>query len=153
MTGPVFVDTNVCVYRHDASEPTKQARAQQWIALLAGRHAGRLSFQILQELYATLTRARRLSFDPRDAQNIVEALATWQPIPIDLRILRRAWAIEQRFRIAWWDALVVSAAQASGCPVLLTEDLQNGQLFDDLRVVNPFAAPDRSPQQVLESLG
>ena len=153
MTGPVFVDTNVFVYRHDASEPAKQARAQQWIALLASRHAGRLSFQILQELYATLTRARRLSFDPGDAQHIVEALAAWQPIPIDLRILRRAWAIEQRFRIAWWDALVVAAAQAGGCPVLLTEDLQNGQAFDDLRVVDPFAAPGTSPQQVLESLG
>ena len=46
MTGPVFVDTNVFVYRHDASEPAKQARAPQWIALLAVRRAGRLSFQI-----------------------------------------------------------------------------------------------------------
>ena len=153
MTGPVFVDTNVFVYRHDASESAKQPRALQWIALLAGRRAGRLSFQILQELYATLTRARRLSFDPRDAQQIVEALTAWQPIPIDLRILRRAWAIEQRFRLAWWDALVVAAAQAAGCPVLLTEDLQDGQVFDDLRVVDPFAAPDRSPEEVLESLG
>ena len=153
MTGPIFVDTNVFVYRHDASDPAKQARAQQWIALLARRRAGRLSFQILQELYATLTRARRLSFDPGDAQQIVEALSSWQPIPIDLGILRRAWLIEQRFRIAWWDALVVAAAQAGGCPVLLTEDLQNGQAFDDLRVVDPFAAPDSSPQQVLETLG
>ena len=41
MTGPVFVDTNVFVYRHDASEPAKQPRALQWIALLAGRRAGR----------------------------------------------------------------------------------------------------------------
>lgn len=153
MTGPVFVDTNVFVYRHDASEPAKQPRALPWIALLASRRTGRLSFQILQELYSTLTRARRLSFEPRDAQQIVEALTAWQPIPIDLHILRRGWAIEQRFRLAWWDALVVAAAQAAGCPVLLTEDLQNGQVFDDLRVVDPFAAPDRAPKKIVESLG
>jgi predicted nucleic acid-binding protein len=153
MTGPVFVDTNVFVYRHDASEPAKQPRALQWIALLANRRTGRLSFQILQELYSTLTRARGLSFDPQDAQQIVEALTAWHSIPIDLHILRRGWTIEQRFRLAGRDALVVAAAQAAGCPVLLTEDLQNGQVFDDLRVVDPFAAPDRSPEEVLESLG
>ncbi len=70
MTGPVFVDTNVFVYRHDASDPAKQARAQRWIALRARLRAGRLSFQILQELYATLTRVGRPSFDPADARQI-----------------------------------------------------------------------------------
>ncbi|MCY4074951.1 MAG: PIN domain-containing protein [Acidobacteria bacterium] len=153
MTGPVFVDTNVFVYRHDASDAAKQARAQQWIALLARSRTGRLSFQVLQELYATLTRVGRLNFDPADARQIVDALATWQPIPIELGILRRAWLVEERFRLAWWDALIVATAQAAECPVLLTEDLQNGQVFDGLRVVDPFAAADSSPQQVLEVLG
>ncbi len=153
MTGPVFVDTNVFVYRHDASDRAKQARAHEWIALLARERAGRLSHQILQELYATLTGAKRGRFDPADARGIVEALATWGPIAIDSRILRRAWLIEDRYRLAWWDALVVAAAQASECRVLLTEDLQAGQVFDGLRVVSPFGAPDATPRQVLESLG
>ena len=153
MTGPVFVDTNVFVYRHDASDPVKQARAQQWIALLARRRAGRLSVQILQELYATLTRVGRPSFDTADARQIVEALAAWEPIPISLDIVRRAWLVEERFRLAWWDALVVAAAQSGECPILLTEDLQHGQVLDGLRVVDPFAAADSSPQQVLERLG
>ena len=153
MTGPVFVDTNVFVYRHDASDPAKQARAEQWIAFLARCRTGRLSFRILQELYATLTRVGRPHFDPADARRIVEALAVWQPIPISLDVLRRAWLVEERFRLAWWDALVVAAAQSGECPVLLTEDLQHGQVFDVLRVVNPFAAADSNPQQILDALG
>ena len=149
MTGPVFVDTNVFVYRHDRSDPAKQQRAEQWIRLLARRREGRLSFQVLQELYATLTRDR-LGFDLAEARQIVETLAAWQPIQIDLGILQRAWLAQGRFRLSWWDALIVAAAQASESPVLLTEDLQDGQVFDGLRVVDPFASPERSPREVLE---
>ena len=89
---------------------------------------------------------------PAEARQIVETLAVWQPIPIDLAILQRAWSVQERFRLSWWDALIVAAAEASGSPVLLTEDLQDGQLFDGLRVVNPFASPKRSPREVLEKV-
>ncbi len=152
MTGPVFVDTNVFVYRHDSSDPAKQERAESWIGLLAQGRAGRLSFQVLQELYATLTRERSLGLDPAEARQIVEALAVWQPIQPDLAVLRRAWAIEERFRLSWWDALIVAAAEASESPVLLTEDLQDGQRFDGVRVVDPFVSPEQSPREVLESM-
>ncbi|MYG35849.1 MAG: PIN domain-containing protein, partial [Gemmatimonadetes bacterium] len=55
MSELVFVDTNVFVYRHDRGDPAKQARADEWIAHLARSRTGRLSFQVLQELYVTLT--------------------------------------------------------------------------------------------------
>ena len=149
MTGPVFVDTNVFVYRHDNSEPSKQSRAEQWIGLLARRRMGRLSYQVLQELYATLTRHGRATFDPLTAREIVGALSTWQPVGVDLATLERAWRLEDRYSVSWWDALIVAAAQMSECRVLLTEDLQNGQQFDAVQVVNPFASPDRTPEEIL----
>ena len=144
MTGPVFVDTNIFVYRHDGSDPSKQACAEQWIRLLVRSRSGRLSFQVLQELYATLTHERRLNFDPSEAREIVEVLAAWQPVAIDLATLKQAWLLQDRFSVSWWDALIVAAAQACECRVLLTEDLQHGQQFGAVRVVNPFASPDRT---------
>ena len=152
MIGPVFVDTNVFVYRHDLSDPVKQRLAQRWIELLAHARTGRLSYQVLQELFATLTRTRGPSFRPAEAREIVEALATWQPIQIDLFILQRAWAVQERYRISWWDSLIVAAAQASACRVLLTEDLQDAQNFDGVRIVNPFASPERGPLEILEAV-
>ena len=152
MTGPVFVDTNVFVYRHDLSDPSKQALAQQWIDLLVHTRTGRLSYQVLQELFATLTRTRGPGLQPSEAREIVEALATWRPIRIDLSILQRAWAVQERYRTSWWDSLIVAAAQASACRILLTEDLQDTQVFDSVRVVNPFAAPRRGPRELLEAL-
>ena len=97
----------------------------------------------------TIRLTRRLNFDPAEACQIVEALSVWNPIRIDRAILRRAWLVEERFRFSWWDALIVAAAQAAECAVLLTGDLQDGQPLDGLRVVDPFASPERSPQLVL----
>ncbi len=152
MTVPVFVDTNVFVYRHDSSDPSKQACAEQWIRLLVHSRSGRLSFQVLQELYVSLTHEQRLNFDRSEAQEIVKVLATWQPVTADLAMLNRAWVLQDRFPLSWWDALIVAAAQTCECKVLLTEDLQDGQEFGAVQVVNPFASMDRTPEEVLEAL-
>lgn len=150
MTGPVFVDTNVLVYRHDTSDVAKQTLADAWHRFLWRRRLGRLSFQVLQELYATLKQGSGPSLDPVVARDIVANYLQWEPVRIDAGILRRAWEVEERFRLSWWDALIVAAAQASECPILLTEDLQHGQDLNGVRVVDPFAVPQLSPREVLE---
>ena len=133
MTAPVFVDTNVLVYRHDSSDPAKQSRADDWITLLVRHRSARLSFQVLQELYATLTRKLKSEFDAVEVQEIVRDLAVWRPVVVDLAILERSWLVQQRYSLSWWDALIVGAAQSCECSVLLTEDLQDGQLFGEVR--------------------
>ena len=57
---------------------------------------------------------------------------------IDLRILERAWHIQDGHSVSWWDAVIVAAAQFQGCSILLTEDLQHGHAFGEVRVVDPF---------------
>ncbi len=149
MTAPVFVDTNVLVYRHDTTDPIKQARAEAWYEFVWRLRLGRLSYQVLQELYATLTRKLAPQFDVQEARAVVRDLTAWQPIAADLALLERAWRLESRYSLSWWDALIVAAAQAGGCRALLTEDLQHGQRFGAVRVVDPFASPDRSPADLL----
>ena len=152
MIGPVFVDTNVLVYRYDTQEPAKQSRADAWFTFIWQSRTGRLSFQVLQELYTTLTRKLRPAMPAPDAQLIVRSLAFWQPVAVDLAILERAWLLQDRFSMSWWDALIVAAAQVCMCNVLLTEDLQHSQVFDTVRVVDPFASPDRTPADILAAL-
>lgn len=152
MIGPVFVDTNVLVYRQDGSIAAKQSRANDWIVHLVRRRAARVSFQVLQELYATLTRKVKPAFDAGEARAIVRDLAVWRPVAIDLAILERGWHIQERYVLSWWDSLIVAAAQSSGCSVLLTEDLQHGQILGRLRVVDPFRSPELTPGDVLATL-
>jgi predicted nucleic acid-binding protein len=150
MIGTVFVDTNVIVYRHAASDPVKQARADDWYELLWRLRIGRLSFQVLQETYNTLTRKLQPAMADSEAQLIVRGLAAWKPVPVSLAILERGWRMQGRYSVSWWDALIVAAAQVPRCAILLTEDLQRGQVFESVRVINPFDSPDHTPAQILE---
>ena len=152
MTGPVFVDTNVLVYWRDVSDPVKQSRAEDWIAYLGRGRAARISFQVLQELYATLTRKAQPTFDAEEARAIVRDLAALRPVAVDMTILERAWRVQERYILSWWDALIVAAAHTCACSALLTEDLQHGQLLDEVRVIDPFASPELAPREVLASL-
>ena len=152
MTAPVFVDTNVIVYRHDARDPGKQARAGQWYEFLWATRSARVSFQVLQEFYAVITRKVVPTASTSTARSIVRKLMSWQPASIDPAMLERAWLLQDGHSLSWWDALIIAAAQTCGCRVLLTEDLQHGYEFDEVRVVDPFASPDRTPVEVLESL-
>jgi predicted nucleic acid-binding protein len=138
MTVPVFVDTNVFVYARDASELIKQTAAENWIHQLWLEQRGRTSTQVLSEFYTTVTRKLDPGLGRDDAWQDVLALLAWEPQEIDRDLLVRARDIEGRFTLSWWDSLIVAAAQAQACPILLSEDLQHGMSFDGTVVVNPF---------------
>lgn len=137
MSGEVFVDTNVLVYARDASEPEKQRQAAGWMDHLWRAGTGRLSFQVLQEFYVTVTQKLKPGLPPDRARRDVRSLLAWRPVAADPHLIEGAWAIQDRYSISWWDALIVSAAQIAGCRYLLSEDLQ-GQDFARLRVIHPF---------------
>jgi predicted nucleic acid-binding protein len=137
---PVFVDTNVLVYARDASEPEKQPQAAAWIEHLWRTRTARLSFQVLQEYYATTIRKLKPGLTPEQARADVRDLLAWRPVSVGAELLEAGWSVEDRFGLSCWDALIVAAARIAGCEYLLTEDLQHGAEFEGLQVVNPFRA-------------
>jgi predicted nucleic acid-binding protein len=139
MSATVFVDTNVLVYVRDSTEGEKQQKAAEWMEWLWELRLGRLSVQVLQEYYVTVTRKLSPPRSKEDAREDVFALAAWKPILIDLDIVERAWSIEDRFGFSWWDALIVAAGLVTRCGYLLSEDLQDGQRVEGLTILNPFA--------------
>ena len=142
----VFVDTNVLVYARDDSEPDKQPRAAAWVEHLWRTRTARLSFQVLQEYYATTTRKLEPGLSPEQARADIRDLLAWRPVPVGAEVLEAGWSVEDRFGLSCWDALVVAAARIAGCEYLLTEDLQHGAELAELQVVNPFrAAPGSLP--------
>jgi predicted nucleic acid-binding protein len=138
MSAIVFVDTNVLVYARDAGEPRKQAMAAEWIHRLWVEQRGRTSAQVLSEYYATVTRKLRPGLTAEEAWDDVHALLAWEPLPVNGEVLARAHRLERRFRLSWWDSLIVAAAQIQNCELLLSEDLQHGLVCDTLRICNPF---------------
>ncbi|HKZ74465.1 MAG TPA: PIN domain-containing protein [Steroidobacteraceae bacterium] len=138
MTALVFVDTNVLLYWRDRSEAAKHAMAGRWIDHLWRTRLGRTSVQVLNEYYVNLTRKPRFALPESDVWEQVRAFFAWEPQRLDVELLRDAHGIERQHRLSWWDALIVAAAQAQECAVLLTEDLQDGATFGGVTVRNPF---------------
>ena len=146
MNANIFVDTNVLVYRRDSEQGEKQALARAWMERLWARRSGRLSFQVLQEYYVTVTAKLSPGLDSESARSDVRSLLSWHPITVDKRVLEGAWVIQDHYQLSWWDALIVAAAQVADCRFLLTEDLQDGQELGEVRVVSPFK---NSPESVI----
>jgi hypothetical protein len=75
---------------------------------------------------------------PEAAWRDIQALLSWHPHPVNVELLNRARAIELKYRLSWWDSQIVAAAQSQNCQLLLTEDLQDGAIYDGVLVRNPF---------------
>jgi predicted nucleic acid-binding protein len=137
MTAPIFVDTNVFIYALDSSDISKQRVAQIWLNALWNSRTGRISFQVLQELYVKIVYRMPTARDRARAE--IRDLLAWRPISTSANTLEQAWKIQDRYRFSFWDALIVAAATEAGCEYLLTEDLQSGQTLEGMKVINPFA--------------
>ena len=131
-----FVDTNVLVYLFDSDAPGKQAIARR---ILEDRPEDLvLSIQVLGEFYVSVTRKLTEPLAPESAGKAVADLCTLSVRPILPSLVPTAVQRSQASQISYWDALIVESAIEAGAEVLLTEDLQHGQRFGRLRVVNPF---------------
>jgi len=134
-----FVDTNILVYARDSSNPEKQARAIAVLELLWRHGTGRLSTQVLQEYYVTVTRKLRPGLPPDMAREDIRDLLAWSPRPVTADVLESAWEIEDHWKLSWWDSLIVASALDCGVTTLLSEDLQDGLAVHSLKILNPFA--------------
>ena len=134
----VFVDTHVFLYSFDDRDSVKQEIAKKWLACCWTLRVGRLSSQVVNEFYANALAKFSRVLPYQKARAEIRRLRTWQIWQIDDATVDAAWALQDRFKLSYWDALMVAAAQQMGCAYLLTEDLQHEQRFDNLQVINPF---------------
>lgn len=131
-----FFDTNVLLYLLSA-ETAKADLVEEMLA--AG---GTISVQVLNEF--TSVAQRKLGMKVADVREALEPIsATCQVLPLTTQILQRGLQVAERYQFSFYDALIVGVGVAleSGCTVLYSEDMQDGQLIDDtLTIKNPFRA-------------
>lgn len=135
-----FIDTNVLVYAFDRSDSPKKLVAQKLLNELMDEDRLRLSTQVLQELFVTLTRKVSQPCSIGEALAVLEDLAAWPLMLVDYAAIRAACELAGQHKLSFWDALVVVAAARTGATVLYTEDLNHGQEILGVRVTNPFMA-------------
>lgn len=127
----IFFDTNIVLYLLSA-DLDKANRAEQLVA-----SGGVVSVQVLNEFAEVARRKLQMPFEEiREVLSAVGAVCIVRPVDIETHEL--ALELAQRRRFSIYDSLIVAAALRAGCRLLLTEDLQNGQTIERLRVRNPF---------------
>jgi predicted nucleic acid-binding protein len=100
--------------------------------------AGVISTQVLQELCVHVQKKAASPLDLKATKELIADYLTWPVVVNDGNAILEALDIEARFKVSFWDALIIQAAQAAGADILYSEDLSGGQRYGDLRVVNPL---------------
>ncbi len=133
-----FFDTNVLVYLFDEDYPEKKAQAQALLEKETKNGRILMSTQVLQEFYVTVTRKMALPLSPEKAGEVVSQFMVLPIVEISsshiLKAIRKSISMQYTF----WDALIIEAAISGGASILYTEDLQHGQVIDNLKILNPF---------------
>jgi predicted nucleic acid-binding protein len=138
MTAKFFVDTNVLVYAA-SSAVADQPRRDVALELL-DRTDLALSAQVLAEFYCVATSKRKLNLSHDEALLLLEFLARIPTLPITRELVLKTAELSRRSNISYWDAAILTVAKLMGCGVVVSEDLNAGQIYDGVTVQNPFAA-------------
>ena len=136
-----FVDTNILVYAHDTTAGAKRYAAVALVERLWDSGNGCVSIQALQELFVTLTRRLPRPLDPEAAKDVVEDFERWTVHAPASEDVLAAIDLHGHHRISFWNAMIVRSAAQLGCNLLYSEDLNAGQRYDGVLVVDPFASP------------
>ncbi|MEM7301520.1 MAG: PIN domain-containing protein [Pseudomonadota bacterium] len=143
----VFLDTNVLVYAACGAvdEPEKWQRARAIVA----EEEYCTSAQVLAEFYVSVTRSlgqskapkRSVQMDANTALRWISALRKKPCQPVDARIVESGITNARKYQISYWDGAIIAAAQRLGVATLYSEDLDHGQAYDGVTVINPFREP------------
>jgi predicted nucleic acid-binding protein len=132
-----FLDANVLIYAWDVRDPRKQRLAQDLLEEAVGQEMT-ISSQVLAEFSAFLLHRR----SPRaTAEQMERALASFAPLRLvkpDEALVARAVDAHYRYGIHFYDGMIVAAAERGGCTRIYSEDLNSGQKYFGIEVVNPF---------------
>lgn len=138
MSAKPFVDTNIVLYAYDKAAGVRHETARLLVQALWQMGGGVLSVQVLQEFYVNVTRKVRQPLSPAAARGILRNYGVWHVEQARCEAVLRASEIQERYQIAFWDALIVVTAVQGGADIWLSEDLNAGQMIKGVRVINPI---------------
>jgi len=138
MNDKCFVDTNVLVYAHDRSTGKKHERARRLLEELWENGNAALSTQVLQELCFTLQRKTASPLATDELRRLLKDYLAWEVVMNGPESVIEALDLQARYKVSFWDALILQAAETAGASVLYSEDFAAGQSYGSIRIANPF---------------
>lgn len=140
-----FLDSDVFIYLFDETDARRRGIAERLVREAIESGNACISFQVVQETLAVLTGKLKKRATPAEARRFLEGVLTplWRVMP-SVSLYERGLALQERYGLGFYDALIVAAALAAGCTRLWSEDMQDGLRIDHLTIRNPFAKQPNS---------
>jgi predicted nucleic acid-binding protein len=133
-----FIDTNIIIYAYDVTAGKKHETARIIITGLWDSGLGVISTQVLQEFFVNVVQKIPKPIDKQQAKEIVRDLLKWHVVVNTGDSIIDAIDICLRFGYSFWDSMIIEAAIKGGATVLISEDLQDGQVVSGVTIKNPF---------------
>jgi len=136
MKDKVFIDTNILIYAFSEDELDKQQRALEIID--SQMHDALISSQVINELSNVFLKKFKLSTSSiEDA--ILELDSLLNIVSFDISTQIKALRLKERYKLQYFDSLIVSTALENKCTILYSEDMQDQLIIDNrLQIINPF---------------
>ena len=136
----VFVDTNIFIYSIDQKETEKRDKARSILKRLVEVHQPVISTQVIKEFYVVAS--TKLKADTFLVKNIIHNFRNFEIVNNDIELMEQAIDISTLSRLSFWDSLIVAAAEKANCEFVFSEDLNPGQTYRGVMLVNPFVRED-----------
>jgi predicted nucleic acid-binding protein len=134
-----FLDTNIFVYTFDDHSPAKREKARLLVGTALQDRQGMISFQVVQEFLNVATRKFAVPLTAVDCTLYLhQVLNPLCEVQSSIGLYEDALDIHERWKFGFYDSLILAAALAGDCDLLLSEDLQHGQKIRGLTIINPF---------------
>lgn len=132
----IFIDTSLFVYSIDQKEAQKKEKARKILKQIVEAHQPVISTQVIQEFYVVAT--TKLKADQLIVKNIIHNFRNMDVVNNDLQLIEQAIDVSVISQLSFWDSLIIAAAEKANCEFVFSEDLNAGQTYRGVVVVNPF---------------
>ena len=133
-----FFETDILIYAADRSEPEKQLQARRLLKNAIENETGVVSVQVLGEFFYVVTRRIPNPLSVEEAEEVINRVVVLPVVELDWGLVQRAIDTHKQYGITYWDSLIVAAAERAGCTRIVSEDLNSGQSYHGMVVVDPF---------------
>lgn len=134
--GKIFIDTNVLIYSQNNKEAEKQSACRKVISNIADSNLLVISTQVMQEYYNVVT--LKMGIDKLLAKKTVKMFDVYEIVTIQPSIIFKAMDIHVLNQLSFWDSLIISAAKSANCTMVLTEDMNDGQVIEGVKIQSPL---------------
>lgn len=136
----IFIDTNILVYTLDQKNIEKRDMARKIVKKVVESHQPVISTQVIEEFY--IVASNKLKADPIAVKNIIHNFHNMEIVNNDLDLIEQAIDISVISQLSFWDSLIIAAAEKANCEYVLSEDLNSGQNYRGIKLLNPFIKED-----------